>query len=204
MPSARDSAPQLLLESVEQWRAWLAEHHADEPPGVWAVRWLPSSGMPVVTYDELVEHALCFGWIDSAGKGLDTGQAMLWMTRRKKGSGWARTNKVRIERLEAEGLMEPPGRAMIEAAKADGSWTLLDSVEDLIVPDDLAAAFDAHPGSREQWEAFPKSVRRAHLEWLVQAKRPATRENRVHDIARKAADGVRANEWVPRDKRPAS
>ncbi|ROS26033.1 YdeI family protein [Cellulomonas sp. PhB150] len=201
---SRENAPRVLVESVAQWRDWLAEHHADEPPGVWSVRWRYASGGPVVTYEELVEAALCFGWIDSSGRTLDDQQTMLWFTRRKKGSGWARTNKARIERLEAEGLMAPAGRAMIEAARADGSWTLLDDVENLVVPPDLAAAFEQHPGSRAQWDAFPPSARRAHLEWLVQAKRAATREARMQDIASSAARGVRANEWVRKPQPPAA
>jgi uncharacterized protein YdeI (YjbR/CyaY-like superfamily) len=123
---------------------------------------------------------------------------MLWFTRRKAGSGWARTNKERIVRLEAEGRMTPAGRALIDAAKTDGSWTLLDDVENLIVPDDLAAAFDRHPGSRQNFEAFPPSARRAILEWIVQARREATRAARLEESARLAAENVRANQWTPK------
>ncbi|MDM7830314.1 YdeI/OmpD-associated family protein [Cellulomonas edaphi] len=195
---ARDNAPRLVVESTDQWRDWLAEHHADEPPGVWAITWKQGSGGPVVTYEELVLGALCFGWIDSSGKALDDRQSMLWITRRKKGSGWARTNKARVVELEAAGLMAPAGRAMIEAARADGSWTLLDDVENLVVPDDLAAALGQHPGARENFDAFPPSARRALLEWLVHAKRAATRTSRLEEIAREAAAGRRANQWTPR------
>ena len=88
--------------------------------------------------------------------------------------------------------MEPAGRAVIEAAKANGTWTLLDAVEDLIVPDDLAAAFDAHPGSREHWDAFPPSARKLMLTWIVTAKRPPTRAARVVEVAARAAIGERA------------
>jgi uncharacterized protein YdeI (YjbR/CyaY-like superfamily) len=198
MAGARDSAPRVLVESTEQWREWLAAHHADEPPGVWAMTWRAGSGEAVVTYEELVMGALCFGWIDSSGRAVDDRQTMLWFTRRKKGSGWARTNKARVEQLEAEGLMMPPGRAMIDAAHADGSWSMLDDVENLVVPADLAAAFDAYPGSRAQWDAFPPSARRAHLDWLVHAKRPETRAKRLDQIARDASVGLRANEWPRR------
>jgi uncharacterized protein YdeI (YjbR/CyaY-like superfamily) len=120
---------------------------------------------------------------------------MLWFAPRKARSGWARTNKQRIERLTAAGLMAPAGLAVIEAAKADGSWTLLDAVEDLVVPDDLAAAFDAAPSAREHWEAFPRSVRRAILEWIVQARRPQTRARRVAETADKASRNERAHQW---------
>jgi uncharacterized protein YdeI (YjbR/CyaY-like superfamily) len=116
---------------------------------------------------------------------------MLWMSPRKRGSGWARTNKARIERLLADGLMAPAGLAMIEAAKRDGSWTLLDDVENLVVPDDLAVALDAHPGARDRWEGLSRSVRRTALEQIVQAKRPETRAKRVAETARLTAEGER-------------
>ena len=125
--------------------------------------------------EEAVEQALCFGWIDSTNRSLDDERSMMWFAPRRRGSGWARSNKQRIERLEASGQMAPPGRALIDGAKADGSWTMLDDVEDLVVPPDLAEAFDAHPGSREQWDAFPRSARRGILEWVAQAKRAPTR-----------------------------
>jgi uncharacterized protein YdeI (YjbR/CyaY-like superfamily) len=155
------------------------------------VFWRPRSGRTGLTYEEAVQEALCFGWIDGKAAGLDDERTMLRFSPRKRGSGWARTNKVRIERLLAEGLMAEPGLALIEEAKRDGSWTMLDAVEDLIVPDDLAAAFDDHPGAREQWDGFPRSVRRAALEWIVQAKRPETRARRVTETARLAARGER-------------
>jgi len=86
---------------------------------------------------------------------------------------------------------------VIDRAKADGTWTLLDDVEDLIVPDDLAAAFDANPGARGHWEQFPPSARRAILQWIVQARREATRAKRIAETARLAARGERANQSRP-------
>jgi uncharacterized protein YdeI (YjbR/CyaY-like superfamily) len=126
---------------------------------------------------------------------------MRYFTRRKRASGWSRPNKVRIEALQREGLMTPVGQRVIDAAIADGSWKMLDDVEELLVPDDLAAPFDEVTGSREQWEAFPRSARRGILEWIVQAKRPATRAKRITTTAEQAGRGERANQWTPR--RPA-
>ena len=145
--AGRDDAPRVHAETVEEWRAWLLAHH-DTESGAWLVSWKSPTGRPAVKYELAVEEALCVGWIDSAGRTLDDERRMLWFTRRKPGSGWARTNKERIVRLEADGRMTDAGRAVIDAAKADGSWTLLDDVENLVVPDDLAAAFDRYPGSR--------------------------------------------------------
>jgi uncharacterized protein YdeI (YjbR/CyaY-like superfamily) len=183
-----------FAETRAQWRAWLTEH-AEDGTGVWLVTWKKASGKPVLSYDEAVTEALAFGWVDSKGGRLDEERTMLWFTRRRKGSGWARPNKRRIEELERDGRMTDAGRRVVEAAKADGSWTLLDDVEDLVVPDDLSAAFDAVPGSRAHWEAFPRSAKRAVLEWIVQAKRLETRARRVEEAAAAAGCGERANQW---------
>jgi uncharacterized protein YdeI (YjbR/CyaY-like superfamily) len=192
-----DGGERVHAETAADWAAWLERHH-ERDTGVWLTTWRAQTGKPVLGYEESVVEALRFGWIDSkAGKG-DAERSQLWFSPRRKGSAWARTNKKRIERLQREGRMAPAGLAVLEAAKADGSWTRLDAVEDLIVPDDLAAAFDEHPGSREQWDAFPPSARRGILEWIVQAKRDATRAKRVGETARKAAQGERANQWRPK------
>ncbi len=179
------------------WRAWLAEHH-ERPEGVWLVYYKKAAGVPDVTYVEAVEEALCFGWVDSKGNVLDDRRTMLWMAPRKPGSGWAATNKARVARLEAEGLMHPAGQAKVDAARADGSWALLDTVERLEVPTDLTEAFARHPGSAAHYDAFPPSARKAILDWIQQAKRPETRAKRVEEAARLAAENVRANQW----KRP--
>jgi uncharacterized protein YdeI (YjbR/CyaY-like superfamily) len=179
------------LETAGQWRAWLAQH-ADRGEGVWLVTWKKVTGRPSPAYEALVEEALCVGWIDSTAGTLDDERSMLWFAPRKPGSGWARTNKERLERLEREGRMRPRGRAVVEAAKADGSWTLLDDVEALVVPADLAAALDA-AGARASWDGFPASVRKVHLTRLGQAKREETRARRVSEIADAAARGERAS-----------
>ncbi len=168
--------------SVDAWRTWLADHHG-RGAGVWLVT-LRDGGD--VSYEEAVEQALCFGWVDSTARRLDERRTMLWFAPRRARSGWARTNKRRVERLLAAGVMAPAGLAVVEAARADGSWTVLDAVEDLVVPDDLAAAFAAHPPAARHWEAFPRSARRAALEWIVQARRPETRARRVAETARKS------------------
>jgi uncharacterized protein YdeI (YjbR/CyaY-like superfamily) len=173
---------------VDAWRAWLSEHH-DRGTGVWLVTWKARTGRPTVGYEESVEQALCFGWIDSTHRSLDDERSMMWFAPRRRGSGWARSNKQRIARLENAGLIAPAGRAVIDAAKADGSWTLLDDVEDLVVPPDLAEAFDAHPGARERWDGFTRSARRMMLVWLVEAKKPETRTGRIAQIAERAAAG---------------
>lgn len=194
---AHDDGERVHPGTVAEWAAWLEAHHRRDG-GVWLVSWKRHTGRPAVTYDDAVTEALRFGWIDSLGRRLDEDRSMLWFSPRRTGSGWSRPNKQRIARLEAEGRLEAPGCAIIEQAKADGTWTLLDDVEDLIVPDDLAVAFDEHPGSRAHWDSFPPSARRAILEWIVQAKRAPTRAKRVAETASRAAGGERANQPRPK------
>lgn len=177
--------------SLAEWRAWLGRHHG-RGTGVWLVTWRKGSGGPLIGYAESVEQALCFGWVDGRARALDAERTMLWFSPRRRGSGWARTNKERVERLTADGLMAPAGAAAVESARSDGSWTLLDDVENLVVPDDLDAALAARPPAREHWDAFPRSARRATLAWIVQAKRAETRARRVAEAAEKAQANVRA------------
>ncbi|HYN97672.1 MAG TPA: YdeI/OmpD-associated family protein [Pilimelia sp.] len=180
-------------ETRAQWRAWLAEH-AGTTPGVWLVSWRKGVGRPAVSYDESVEEALCFGWVDSTANRLDDERTMLYFAPRKRGSGWSRSNKQRIERLIAAGLMTEAGLRVVERARQDGSWRLLDAVEDLVVPDDLAAELAARPSARDHWDGFPPSARKAILTWIVQARRDETRRRRVVETAECAQRGERANQ----------
>lgn len=189
-----DDAERVHATTADEWRAWLADHHADRQ-GAWLVSWKKHTGKPAVGYAESVCEALCFGWVDSLGRKLDDDRTMLWFAPRRPASGWSRPNKERVERLLAEGRMMPAGQRLIDLAKANDSWTLLDDVENLVVPPDLDEAFRARPGSREHWDGFPRSVRRGVLEWIVQAKRPATREKRVLETADAAERGERAHQW---------
>lgn len=194
MASKLDDAERVHPETTAEWWAWL-EANAGTVDGVWLVSWRKAAGRPAMTYDEAVTEALAFGWVDSVPRKLDEERTMLWYAPRKPGSAWSRPNKERVARLEAEGRMASAGAVAVASAKADGSWSKLDDVEDLVVPPDLAEAFVAHPPAAEQWEAFPRSAKRGILEWIVQAKKPETRATRVAETAEKAARGERANQW---------
>jgi uncharacterized protein YdeI (YjbR/CyaY-like superfamily) len=185
-----DDAERLEPASVQEWSRWLAEHHADTA-GVWLVNRRLARDQPV-SYEESVLEALRYGWVDSTRKTVDEHRWMMWFAPRRRGSAWTRINKGRIARLEAAGLLEPAGAAAVADAKASGGWTLMDDVEDRVVPEDLSAAFDRHPGSREHWESFSPSSQKQALAWIVQAKRPATRAARVEMTAQKAARGEKA------------
>jgi uncharacterized protein YdeI (YjbR/CyaY-like superfamily) len=182
------------LTTRAEWRAWLEQHHA-RPEGVWLISSKKATGKPRVAYEEAVEDALCFGWIDSIQRTLDDERAMLWFAPRKPRTGWSKLNKQRIERLTAAGLMAPAGLAKIEAARQDGSWSALDAVEALDIPPDLAAALSSYPSAQTHFDAFPRSVKRSILEWIASAKTPATRAKRVEETARLAEENIRANQW---------
>jgi uncharacterized protein YdeI (YjbR/CyaY-like superfamily) len=191
MAESRDGTEEVVAETAAEWAAWLAEHH-ERTEGVWLVTWKPGTGRQVLAYEDAVVEALRYGWIDSRVAPPRPETSRQWFSPRRPGSIWAATNKARIARLEAEGRMEPAGRRVIEQAKADGSWTILDGPEALLVPDDLAVALERHPGARAIWDGFPKSVRKAHLTAVAMAKRPATRTRRIETIASEAAAGRRA------------
>jgi uncharacterized protein YdeI (YjbR/CyaY-like superfamily) len=184
---------QLEVETREQWRNWLAEHH-DRASGVWVVTFKRASGRPSVSYDALVEEALAFGWVDSRSKGLDEHRTQLFLTPRRPGSRWSRSNKARVERLLAAGRMAPAGLAAVERAHADGTWTALDAVEALEEPAELRSALDREPGARAHWDAFPPGARRALLDWIASARRAQTRARRIDETVREAAQGRRATE----------
>lgn len=180
--------------TVKQWRAWLAKHQADGE-GVWLISWKTSSGKPAMSNDEMVDEAIAFGWVDSLTRSLDDERSMLWFAPRKEKSAWSRVNKDRVERLIRDGRMMPRGMELVGVAKESGTWTALDEVENLTEPADLAAALNANPAARESWDGFPRSAKRAILEWISLAKKPETRLARIETTVSEAAQGRRANQW---------
>ncbi len=153
------------------------------------------TGRPRFGYDDAVEEALCFGWIDSKPNKLDDERTMLWFAPRKPKTGWSRPNKERIQRLLDAGLMHPCGLAKVEQAQADGSWSALDAIEELQLPPDLLEALAALPSAERHFMAFPRSVKRGILEWIHTAKKAETRQARIVETARLASMNERANQW---------
>lgn len=176
----------------EQWRAWLAEHH-DQLQGAWFVYFKKQTGKTRVSYDEAVEEALCFGWIDSLPRKLDEDRSKLLFTPRKPKSVWSKLNKERIEQLIARGLMTNAGLAKIEAAQKDGSWDALNASDNLEIADDLAQHFRQNQIAEKNFHAFPNSVKKAILQWLNSAKRPETRAVRIGKLVAMAAKNKRVN-----------
>ena len=178
-------------ESRAQWRVWLEAHH-DTAPGVWLYSWRTVTGRPACPYPAVVEEAICFGWIDSTASRLDDDRGLQLLTPRKAKSTWTRLNRQRAADMEAAGLMIDAGRRAVEAARSNGWWTILDPVEDLVEPDDLASALDSDPMARTAWDTFPPSARKAMLWWVISAIKQDTRQRRIDTIVAKAVNGERA------------
>jgi uncharacterized protein YdeI (YjbR/CyaY-like superfamily) len=187
---AHDDAERVQVESIDQWRAWL-EANDEQPGGVWLVTFRKGSGRSQVPYVDLVEEALCHGWIDSTARPLDAERSMIWFAPRRRGSVWAASNRERVERLEREGRVRPAGLSVVERARADGSWSVLIPAERLEVPDDLAEALVTRPGAWPRWEALTPSVRTQALASIITAKRADTRARRVAEVADRTAAGER-------------
>lgn len=183
--------PKIEIRSRTDLRRWLAANHAQA-----GTCWLVTSKKHVaehyVPYGEVVEELLCYGWIDTRTNRLDDDRTLLLIAPRRPGSNWSASNKKRVARLIESGLMTAAGQGKIDAAKKDGSWTFLDDVEKLIVPDDLAHALGKNKRAKCNFEAFNDSARKIILLWLKTAKRDETRDKRIRETVRLAAMNVRA------------
>ena len=184
----------LEMPSRGFWRSWLESNH-DTSLGVWLRLQKGGGGL---TYDEAVEEALCFGWIDGKVRRIDDEYYVRSFTPRKPRGNWSKLNKERVARLKGQGLMTEAGLQAIKIAKRDGSWTSLDAVEALEVPDDLASALAADHEAQRNFSAFPASARKAYLYWVISAKRPATRAKRVIDVVGLAKQNKKSRYDRPR------
>lgn len=170
----------------QEWREWLEKNYRTSL-GVWLIYYKVKSGKPSVRYSEAVKEALCFGWIDSKVKSLDEERYMQVFTPRKPNSVWSKLNKQYIAELIEQGLMTEAGLAKIAAAKQNGSWTKLDAIEALIIPDDLQQALAANPLANQYFQAFSNSSKKNILSWIDSAKRPETRLKRIEQTIISAA-----------------
>lgn len=180
----------------QAWRNWLEANH-NTAKKLWLIIFRKHSPTPSIMYNEAVDEALCFGWIDSKSNKRDEESFYQFFAKRNPKSNWSKVNKDKVSRLLAEGRIAPAGQAMIDLAKETGTWTALDDVEAMVIPDDLLAALTENAPAYEYFVAFPRSVKRGILEWINTAKQPETRQKRVFETALKAAQNIRANQWRP-------
>lgn len=186
-PASPDGRDVLVPATAAAWRRWLGRHQ-DRTDGIWIVYRKKSSPLVGPTYDDLLDEALCHGWIDSRGRRVDEDRMVLWFSPRRTGGLWSQRNKRRIEELVAAGRMAPSGQAAIDRAVADGSWTQADEVDALIVPPDLAAALVAFPRADEAYAALADSSKRQYLWWIHSARRAETRAARITETVRRLSE----------------
>lgn len=188
MPSAEYK--QFHPKTRAEWRKWLQQNHTSSP-GIWFTYYKKETGKPRVSYDEAVEEALCFGWIDSLPRKLDEERSMLKFTPRKPKSVWSELNKQRVEKLIAAKLMQPAGIATINLAKENGSWDILTNSDEAAAqnkyPADLVKLFQKNKKAHQNFDSFSRSIKKQFLSWIDSAKRPETRQARLAQTVLMAA-----------------
>ncbi|HEX5153726.1 MAG TPA: YdeI/OmpD-associated family protein [Parafilimonas sp.] len=195
MPTqAKDERKSFYAKSRKEWRNWLAKNHELEK-FVWLIIYHKESKTPSVYYEEAVEEALCFGWIDSKGNKRDSESFYLFFAQRNPRSNWSKINKERVEKMTQQGLMTENGQKLIDLAKMKGTWTALEQIDDLIIPADLKKILDKNKKASKNFEAFSSSSKKIILNWILSAKRPETREQRLKQTVELAAKNIKANHY---------
>jgi uncharacterized protein YdeI (YjbR/CyaY-like superfamily) len=181
-------------KSRTDWRKWLEKNH-DSKQSIWLVYYKKSTKIASLSWSEAVDEALCFGWIDSTKKTIDNETYMQYFSKRKSNSIWSKINKAKVDYLISNNLMQETGFNSIEIAKENGSWSILDEVEALIIPEELKKEFDKREGSLEYYESLSKSAKKNLLGWIVLAKRPETRQKRIIEIAENASKNLKPKQF---------
>ena len=174
-------------KTKQHWRKWLEKNHIRKD-AVWLIHYKQNANKPSLRWSDAVDEALCFGWIDSKGVTIDETSFKQYYCKRKPTSTWSKVNKEKIKQLIIDNKMTDAGLACIEIAKQNGSWTILDEVEELIIPKDLSKAFRDNKGSKKYFLSLSKSKQKVLLQWIVLAKQPQTREKRIDEIALRASE----------------
>jgi len=173
----------------KDWRKWLKLNHVKKE-GVWLIFYKKNSPDHNLSWSDSVDEALCFGWIDSIKKTIDTNKYKQYFSKRKAKSNWSKVNKAKVKSLIDQGLMEEAGYKSIEIAKENGSWIILDDVEALVIPEDLKSELAKYQGSMEFFNSLSKSIKKGLLYWVISAKRNETRQKRIVEIAENASKNL--------------
>ena len=181
-------------DDKKDWRKWLELNHKKKD-AVWLIFYKKKSPNYNLNWSESVDEALCFGWIDSVKKTIDRDTYTQYFSRRKAKSNWSKINKDKVQVLIEQGLMKEKGYKSIEIAKGNGSWTFLDEVEALLIPEDLKKEFVNFKGSKEYFEHLSKSVKKSLLYWIISAKKKETRQKRILDIAENASKNLKPKQF---------
>ena len=177
-------------KSQTEWRQWLEKNHQSKQ-SVWLIYYTKKSTIPSLSWNEAVDEALCFGWIDSTRKTIDEFSFMQFFSKRKPKSNWSKINKEKVQQLIDNRKMTKVGYESIETAKQNGYWTILDEVEELIIPKDLEITFEKHKGSKDYFLSLSKSTRKIILSWIVLAKVQETRQKRIDEVVESAEQNLK-------------
>ncbi|MBO6524720.1 MAG: YdeI/OmpD-associated family protein [Balneolaceae bacterium] len=178
----------------KDWRKWLELNH-NKKKGVWLIFYKKKSPNYNLSWSESVDEALCFGWIDSTKRSIDDTKYKQYFTKRKAKSNWSKVNKDKVTSLIDKGIMKEEGYKSIEIAKENGSWSILDEVEALVIPEDLKAELVNYKGSMEYFDSLSKSDKKILLYWIVSAKREKTRQNRILEIVGNASKNLKPKQF---------
>ncbi len=178
----------------QDWRKWLELNH-NKKEAVWLIFYKKKSSRFNLSWSDAVDEALCFGWIDSTKKTIDSEKYKQFFCRRKAKSNWSKINKDKVKTLIDQGYMEEEGYNSIEIAKENNSWTFLDEVEALVIPEDLKREFENHKGSMEYFDSLTKSAKKILLYWIISAKRKETRQKRILEIAENASKNLKPKQF---------
>lgn len=181
------------FKNAKEWRKWLHDNHATST-GICLIFYKVGSEFESMRWEEAVQVAICYGWIDSTVKKMDENRRKQVFSPRKDKSVWSKLNKTYIEKLLKENLIHESGLAKIEMAKQNGSWTTLDAVEDLMIPEDLKLAFEQNRMAFDNYQNFSPSYRKSYLYWLNQAKREETRNKRIAEIIKFCSQNKKSRE----------
>lgn len=173
-------------QSQADWRQWLEKNHQSRQ-SVWLVYHTKKSNIPSLSWGEAVDEALCFGWIDSTVKKINDISFMQFFSKRKPKSNWSKINKEKVQQLIDSKRMTKQGYESIEIAKQNGYWTILDEIEEVMVPDDLEIAFKKHNGSKDYFLSLSKSTRKIILSWIILVRKQETRQKRIEEVVESAA-----------------
>lgn len=178
----------------KDWRKWLQLNH-NRKDAVWLIFYKKKSPNHNLSWSESVDEALCFGWIDSTKRTIDSEKYKQYFSKRKAKSNWSKINKDKVKPLIDQGFMEEEGYKSIEIAKENGSWTILDEIEALIIPEDLKKELANHKSSIEYFDSLSKSAKKILLHWVVSAKRKETRQKRILEIVENASNNLKPKQF---------
>ncbi len=192
---------QFYPTSRKDWRRWLKTNHRSKQ-SVWLVCYKKKSNTPTISWSHAVDEALCFGWIDSVRKSIDDEKFIQFFSKRKPNGTWSKVNKEKIKQLIDSKLMMPAGFESIERAKQNGSWTLLDEVEELIIPNDLEKELEVNIEAKDYFFSLSKSAKKILLHRLAFAKQKETRQKRINELVSSATQKRNPNSLDDSKKNP--